>query len=177
MNITKIIQEKDLHFQPYNLVKKIERSHFLFRNEHNTMSNNITVNITTTADVPETTTQHVNDTIKAEARRRLLAKEAKDKAEAEAARVKADAERESVEARIREERITLLAEEEQVRIKARRLAVEAEAKRLANEKEAAITAEMERLKNRSKTEILEDKVAELTATLARVQEQCRCCRR
>jgi hypothetical protein len=52
--------------------------------------------------------------------------------------------------------------------------IEAEAKRLADEKEAKIQAEIERLKNRSKVEILEDKVAELSATIAALAKNSRC---
>ncbi len=45
------------------------------------------------------------------------------------------------------------------------MALEAEAKRLEQQKEAAIRAEMERLKSRTQLEILEDRVAELSAQL------------
>lgn len=130
------------------------------------MSNTINVNISTTNDNSVATQPtSVDDTIRAEARRRLVAEAEKARAEAEATRLKAKREQEEKESRILDERVKLMAEEEQVRLMARRLALEAEAKRLADEKEAAIKAEMERLKNRSQLEILEDRVAELTAQM------------
>ena len=138
---------------------------------------NTTVNVNISAEnmsasrVAQTQTTAPDDTIKAEARRRIEAEAAKARAEAEAARIKAAKEAEEAEARIREERIRLRAEEERVQIEARRLVLEGEAKRIAAEKEAAIQAEMERLKNRSATEILEDKVAELTALVQTLQSR------
>jgi len=111
----------------------------------------------------------MNDQIKAEARQRLILEEATSKAEKDSIHQKEELKRKETEERIHAERINLLAEEEQVRIKARRLAVEAEAKHLANEKEAAIAAEVERLRNRTKVEVLEDTVAELSAQLAELK--------
>ena len=131
------------------------------------MSNTINVNIQTSSNETQTSPAglSVDDSIRAEARRRLIAEQDKARAEVEAARVKAAREKEERESKILDEKVKLMAEEEQVRLMARRLALEAEAKRMADEKEAAIKAEMERLKNRSQLEILEDRVAELTAQM------------
>jgi hypothetical protein len=132
----------------------------------------VTVNVTTSAGTQTPYTQSTtDDAIKLEARRRLMETQAKERAETEAALRKVQREKEVAESRVREERIRLLAEEEQVRLKAQRLLIEAEAKRLADEREVAIAVEMERLKTRSQSEILEDKVAELTATIKTLQTQ------
>lgn len=138
------------------------------------MSNTIHVTVNTSSDSSSDRDhlgQGVPNGIKNEAIRRLLSEEAKANAAAEVARAKVHATQEAAESRIRDERIVLLAEEEQVRLTARRFVIEAEAKRLAEDRERAIQAEMDRLRNRSKVEILEDKVAELTTLLSSMKTE------
>ena len=54
--------------------------------------------------------------------------------------------------------------------------LEAEAKKLALAKEQAIAAEVERLRNRTKQEILEDTIADLKDQLASVKaDRCKSC--
>jgi hypothetical protein len=111
----------------------------------------------------------IDDDIREEARRRIQTAEV----EAAAARAlaieneknKADelkvlAAEEKIRARVEQEKIRLLAEKE---------VAEAEAKKKAVAREVAIAAEMERLKRRTKVEILEDTVAELRAEIAELK--------
>jgi len=132
------------------------------------MSNTINLVVHTTAPnerVPPVAPAPTDASIAAEARRRLISDHQKAQAAAAAAREKEMRELAEAEARIREERIKLRAEEEMVSLMARRLTIEAEAKAASEKREAAIKAEMERLRNRTPLEILEDKVAALTDAL------------
>lgn len=126
----------------------------------------ITVNVSSTANtMVNETTLPTDDSIRHEARKRLEEIQRKEREEAELKRLKAKAETEAAEARIRDEKIRLLAEEEQIHILAKRKVLEAEARRIAQEREDAIQAEIQRLRNRSQVEILEDKIASLTAQM------------
>lgn len=111
------------------------------------------------------TTRPTDDSIRLEAKKRLEEIQRKEREEAELKRLKAKADAEAAEARIRDEKIRLLAEEEQVHIMARKKVLEAEARKIAQEREDAIQAEILRLRNRSQVEILEDKIASLTAQM------------
>lgn len=129
------------------------------------MSNTVTVNINTekvVATQPPVSASATPEDIRLEALRRLE----RDRREEEEKRLEAKRqalkEANDREERVRGERVRLLAEEEQVKLQARRLVIEAEAKAAAQAREDAIKAEMERLKNRTQVEILEDKIAELT---------------
>lgn len=131
---------------------------------------NITVNVSSmntgaVNTMVNETPYRVDDSIRLEARKRLEEIQRKEREEAELKRLKAKAETEAAEARIRDEKIRLLAEEEQVHILAKRKVLEAEARRLAQEREDAIQAEIQRLRNRSQVEILEDRIAALTAQM------------
>jgi hypothetical protein len=133
------------------------------------MSNTINLVVHTTAipnDRLPSATPQTDAGIAAEARRRLISDHQKAQAAAAAAREKEQRDLAEAEARIREERIKLRAEEEMVSLMARRLTIEAEAKAAAEKREAAIKAEMERLRNRTPLEILEDKVTALTEALS-----------
>jgi acetylornithine deacetylase/succinyl-diaminopimelate desuccinylase-like protein len=117
----------------------------------------------------------VPDVVKAEARRRLEAAQAAERAEAEAAVALERRATDGIQAQIMEEQIRMRVQEEMIRREAERAIVEAAARKAAAEREAAISAEMERLRSRTKVEILEDTVNDLTAQLTalRVELACR----
>jgi len=126
------------------------------------MSTNETITNTTAPAV-------VDDAIRAEARRRLETAEVERLA---AMRLIADKERKksaAIEQNILEQQMRLRIEEEKLRLMAQRVAAEAEAKRLAKERENAIAAEMERLKNRTEVEVLQETVADLQAQIAELK--------
>ncbi len=103
--------------------------------------------------------------IQAEAKRILKAQEENKELERQHKNHKALQEVLAKQEAIQKERIRLLAEEEQIRLTAQRLVIEAEAKTIADAKETAIQKELERLRNRSPVEVLEDKVRDLEALL------------
>lgn len=126
---------------------------------------NVNTNAPTNADIPAVT-RTVDEAVRAEAKRRLEAMEAEQVA---AARLVSDKEkqlRNQIDVLTLEEQVRARVKEEQIRILAQQAAAEAEARRIALANETAIAAEMERLRNRTKTEILEDTVADLKAQLA-----------
>lgn len=111
----------------------------------------------------------VDDAIRAEARRRLEASKADRLA---AMRLVAEEEKKKsydIEQSILDQQLRLRIEEEKLRLMAQRVAAEAEAKRLAKERENAIAAEMERLKNRTEVEVLQETVADLQAQIAELK--------
>ena len=126
---------------------------------------NVNTNAPTNADVAPTT-RTVDEAVRAEAKRRLEAVEAEQLAATRLAAEKEKQLRNQIEVLTLEEQVRSRVKEEQIRILAQQAAAEAEAQRIALAKETAIAAEMERLKNRTKTEILEDTVADLKAQLA-----------
>lgn len=132
---------------------------------------NITVNVNTTntGSVAATpTVKVVDESVRALAMARFQAEEdAKRQAAADALK-KEQYKASEVGAYVLEEQVRMRVQEEQIRRMAERAVLEAEAKRLALAKEAAVEVEMERLRNRSKTEVLEDTVAELKAHLASI---------
>lgn len=67
---------------------------------------------------------------------------------------------------VQEEQLKARVLEEQIRRMAEQAVIEAEARAVAIAKEKAIEAEMERLRKRTKTEVLEDTVSELSSELA-----------
>jgi hypothetical protein len=102
-----------------------------------------------------------HEDIKEIARRRLeneesARREAQRLAEEEALRIQEAQRAELVEAQVKA-RI----DEERIRIEVERAIMEAEVKKKAEEREAAIQAELERLRNRTRTEVLEDTIAEM----------------
>ena len=136
---------------------------------------NFTINMQ--APISEPPPIIIDDDIRAAARQRL-----DEVAEMEAVLLAEEAVKERVKAEvletaILEEKIRARVEEEKIRRLAEHAVAEAEAKKRAAAREAAIAAEMERLKGRTKVEILEDTVAELRAELtilkANAGPQCR----
>lgn len=107
-----------------------------------------------------------NTEIQEEARRVLLLEKQREREEAErqkAAEAAAMAEREK---RLQEERTLLIQREIEARLLAEKIVLEEEARRIAQEKEAALKAELERLRNRTPLEVLQDEVADLREQLA-----------
>lgn len=140
----------------------------------------ITINVSSTsggAGAASDATHSVSvvpDVVKTEARRRLEAAQAAERAEAEAAAAKERRAAETIQAQIMEEQIRARVQEEMIRREAERVIVEAAARKAAAEREAAIAAEMERLRSRTKVEILEDTVTDLTAQLAALRAELAC---
>ena len=139
---------------------------------------NITVNVTTNGvpEVPTVPTAVVDDSIRAAARRRFEQEEAA-RARELAAALKAEKQASAaIESHILEEQVKARVQEEQIRRLAERAVLEAEAKKAALAKEAAIAAEVERLRNRTKQEILEDTIAELKAEVSTLKaKKCESC--
>lgn len=135
------------------------------------MNNNINEHMSATPHIV------IDDDIRAAARRRLEEDTAAEAARLAEAAAKERAKAEVLEAAILEEKIRARVEEEKIRRLAEQAVAEAEAKKCAAAREAAIAAEMERLKRRTKVEILEDTVAELRAEIASLKAnagpQCR----
>lgn len=107
-----------------------------------------------------------NTDIQEEARRVLLLEKQREREEAErqkAAEATAMAERER---RLQEERTLLIQREIEARLLAEKMVLEEEARRIAQEKEAALKAELERLRNRTPLEVLQDEVVDLREQLA-----------
>ncbi len=118
---------------------------------NNAVNNNNNNNVMINNEVPNAV---IDDSIRAEARRRLEEIQARERQEAETRRLQ---EEEAIN-RYRLERIRQQAEEELVRQNVR----EAEARR---QREAAIQAEITRLRNRPQIEVLEDRVTQLERLL------------
>ena len=138
---------------------------------------NITVN-TSAMNVDEVArpTIATDEAIRAAARKRFEQEEsAKLKALTEAER-KEKAKEEMIKTLALEEQIKSRVHEEQIRRLAEKAVFEAEARKIAIEKEAAIAAEVERLRNRTKQEILEDTIAELQSQVASLKaKKCESC--
>ncbi len=140
----------------------------------------ITINVSSSnggAGAASHTTHNVSvvpDVVKAEARRRLEAAQAAERAEAEAVVANARRAAEGIQAQIMEEQIRARVQEEMIRREAERVIVEDAARKVAAEREAAIAAEMERLRTRTKVEILEDTVTDLTAQVASLRAELAC---
>lgn len=81
-------------------------------------------------------------------------------------------ERERIQKSIEEEKVRLEMERMEIEIRARQKVLEDEAQRLANEREAEVQAELERLRNRTPLEILQDEVETLREQLAHALEVC-----
>jgi len=111
------------------------------------------------------------------AKARFLAEE-QAKKDAASADAKKEQEKQAVlDAIMLDEKIKARVAEEQVRMLAERALVEAEAKRVLKEKEEAILAEMERLRNRTKEEILQETIADLTSQVESLKGQVESSRR
>jgi hypothetical protein len=117
-----------------------------------------------------------DDAIRAAAKKRFEQEEAaKVKALTEAER-KEKMHEETIKSLALEEQIKSRIQEEQIRRLAEKAVFEAEARRIATEKEIAIAAEVERLRNRTKQEILEDTIAELKEQVALLKtKKCESC--
>lgn len=117
-----------------------------------------------------------DDAIRAAARKRFEQEEAaKLKTLCEAER-KEKAHEEMIKNLALDEQIRVRVQEEQIRRAAEKAIFEAEARKTAIEKEAAIAAEVERLRNRTKQEILEDTIAELKEQVASLKtKKCESC--
>jgi hypothetical protein len=109
-----------------------------------------------------------------------ITKRAKEVIAAEAAEKQMAAEKLSAAARAeaaekerfeRQERLNLHAERELARMQAERLLAEEQAVQARDAEAAALAAEIERLRNRSVTEILQDEIASLRAEMAGMRQQ------
>lgn len=131
-------------------------------------------NITQMSETPHIV---IDNDIRTAARKRLEEATALEAVRLAEETAKAKAKAEALEATILEEKIRARVEEEKIRRLAEQAVAEAEAKKRAAAREAAIAAEMERLKGRTKVEILEDTIAELRAEIvtlkANAGPQCR----
>ena len=138
----------------------------------------ITVNVNAnTVSVDEVRpTIATDDAIRAAAKKRFEQEEAaKVRALSETER-KEKAREETIKSLALEKQIRARVQEEQIRRLAEKAVFEAEARKIATQKEAAIAAEVERLRNRSKQEILEDTIAELKSQLASLKaKKCESC--
>ena len=113
-----------------------------------------------------TPTTVVDDSIRAMARARFQAEE-EAKLQLAAVALKKEQDKASeLSAYVLEEQVKTRVQEEQIRRMAERAVLEAEALRIAQAKAAAVDAELERLRNRTRTEVLEDTVAELSNQLS-----------
>jgi len=142
------------------------------------MATNITLNVTSvTTDAPAPTPEiHVDDAIRSLAKKRFE-KEEKEKKKAEAALNKQDKNlSDDFQQKLLDEQVRMRVQEEQIRRLAEKAILEAELKKAEIAREAAIAAEIERLRNRTKQEILEDTVEELKQQLAAVKaKKCEAC--
>ena len=143
------------------------------------MATNITLNVTSVstdaspAPAPEI---HVDDAIRSLAKKRFE-KEEKEKLKAQAALNKQDKNlSDEFQQKLLDEQVRIRVQEEQIRRLAEKAILEAELKKAEIAREAAIAAEIERLRNRTKQEILEDTVEELKQQLAAVKaKKCESC--
>ena len=138
---------------------------------------NITVNTSATnVDEAVRPTIATDEAIRAAAKKRFEQEEsAKVKALTEAER-KEKVKEKMIKTLALEEQIKSRVQEEQIRRLAEKAVFEAEARKIAIEKEAAIAAEVERLRNRTKQEILEDTIAELQSQVASLKaKKCESC--
>jgi len=111
------------------------------------------------------------------AKARFLAEE-QAKKDAASADAKKEQEKQAVlDAIMLDEKIKARVAEEQVRMLAERALVEAEAKRVLKEKEEAILAEMERLRNRTKEEVLQETILDLSSQVQFLKGQVESSRR
>jgi len=118
----------------------------------------------------------LDDSIRAAAKKRFEEEEAAKAREAAAILNKDKTREEMIKMMALEEQVKARVQEEQIRRLAERAVYEAEAKKSALAKEAAIAAEVERLRNRSKQEILEDTISELKQELYSLKaKKCESC--
>jgi DNA-binding helix-hairpin-helix protein with protein kinase domain len=139
---------------------------------------NITVNVSGgTVTVEEQPTPVSTDAaIRAAAKKRFEEEEKAARRAAEAALKQEKAKEDIIQTHVLEEQVRMRVQEEQIRRLAEKAVLEAEAKKLALAKEQAIAAEVERLRNRTKQEILEDTIADLKDQLASVKaDRCKSC--
>jgi hypothetical protein len=139
---------------------------------------NININVTTNSVASEAAAVPVvvDDSVRAAARKRFEQEEALRAKEAASALKAAQQASAAIESHILEEQVRARVQEEQIRRLAERAVLEAEAKKAALAKEAAIAAEVERLRNRTKQEILEDTIADLKEQVVSLKRQkCESC--
>ena len=130
--------------------------------------NSVSVTLTNNIDLPQTKTIITQD-IKTEARRRIAEEEAKQKALENELRIKAQHEAEEKARIYRNELVRLEAEKIQARLLAEKMVLEAEAQKATELREAQIKAEIERLKNRTPQEIMEEEIAFLRAKVSKLE--------
>ncbi len=138
----------------------------------------ITVNVNAnTVSVEEVRpTIATDDAIRAAARKRFEQEEAAKVRTLSEAERKEKAKEEMIKTLALEEQIKSRVQEEQIRRAAEKAIFEGEARKAAIEKEAAIAAEVERLRNRTKQEILEDTITELKEQVASLRsKKCESC--
>jgi hypothetical protein len=129
---------------------------------------NITVNINTNQPNHSTAMpklEAVDDSIRAAAKERFLAEERAQKALLLAEAKKEQEKNAEIEATMLEESIKSRVKEEQIRIMAEKAVIEAETKLRVLAKETAIQVEMERLRNRTKEEVMQDTINELSSQI------------
>ena len=139
---------------------------------------NITVNVTGSNVTVEEIKKSIptDEAIRAIAKKRFEEEELAARKAATAALKQEKAKEEFIQAHVLEEQVRIRVQEEQIRRLAEKAVLEAEAKKAALAKEAAIAAEIERLRNRTKQEILEDTIADLKDQLAAVKsKKCESC--
>jgi hypothetical protein len=107
----------------------------------------------------------VDDSIRAAAKERFLAEERAQKALLLAEAKKEQEKNAEIEATMLEESIKSRVKEEQIRIMAEKAVIEAETKLRVLAKETAIQVEMERLRNRTKEEVMQDTINELSSQI------------
>ena len=136
-------------------------------------TNNVTVTVNTNPlppSLPTATTQPtVSSDVQLEARKRLAEAKAKEDAILNEAKFKAQQEADLKAFRQREEEIKLESEKLVVRMEAEKLVGARQAKKAVEDREALVAAEIERLKNRTPLEILQEEVTSLRNELTGIK--------
>jgi len=134
-------------------------------------TNSVTVTVTNAqlSPSPLTIPSPVSSDIQLEARKRLAEVKAKEEAILNEAKFKAQQEADLRAFRCREEEIKLEAEKMVVRLEAEKAVVARQAKKAVEERELLVAAEIERLKNRTPLEILQEEVISLSRDLSGIK--------
>ena len=137
-------------------------------------TSSVTINVTNaqtppSLSPPATTIPTVSSDVQLEARKRLAELKAKEDAILNEAKFKAQQEADLKAFRQREEEIKLESEKLVVRMEAEKLVVARQAKKAVEDREALVAAEIERLKNRTPLEILQEEVTSLRNELTGIK--------
>lgn len=137
-------------------------------------TNSVTVTVTNAQLPPSPLTipssiSSISSDIQIEARKRLAEVKAKEEAILNEAKFKAQQEADLRAFRCREEEIKLEAEKMVVRLEAEKAVVARQAKKAVEERELLVAAEIERLKNRTPLEILQEEVISLSRDLSGIK--------